>query len=98
MSSVFEVYWGADLEHTFVWPNGAGGAADLTGWNIVLLNVSPELGPLLSAQIAAPAFGQVTFRVAFSDALEQQKVYRFRLQITNGQQHDASNLIGVRYE
>lgn len=88
---------GSVFDFAFTWPDSAG-PADLSGWEIAAMDVSPTIANLLTVAITDAPNGEVEGKIAWDDAIEANKTYTFRLQITKaGEDPDSTNLIEVTY-
>lgn len=95
---VFEINYGSDLQFDIPWPDGAGGVVDLTDWTVSLLDVTDAISDLLTAtKSETPTDGIITVRLEWSSDLAKNTPYNFRVQITNGDEDQSTNLMGVYY-
>lgn len=95
--AVLECNWGSDVEFDFVWPNTEGEAANLTGWTVSVIDAHDLLGTNATATFKDAENGVVTVRVEWSDTYPKNVDLPFRVQISQGTQHDATNSIRVLY-
>lgn len=88
---------GQDWTADGIMPNGAGGAADLTGFTASAADVSGELGGAVAVSIPDPANGltrrSITWQAGWS--LAPRVLGRFRERYVNGAQDNATNLVTV---
>lgn len=89
---------GSDLEFYLNWPDGAGGYADLTGWTVTAFEADAEFVPNLTVSLVDPATGLISARVEWDDSFEPKRSYVFRIQIINGNEHQATNALTVVYQ
>ncbi|MEM9700240.1 MAG: hypothetical protein AAF943_15785 [Pseudomonadota bacterium] len=94
---VFNLNWGSDLQFQFAWPNGAGSAADLTGYTISVLEYSAQLTGFIAAQIVNASTGVVQIDVQWDSSFPKNQTLKFRLQIQSGAYHDSTNELGIIY-
>jgi hypothetical protein len=89
---------GSDVDFQIAWKYDDGDAADLVGWDLALMDVSPELVSHLSATISDPANGIITGKIDWDDSLVTRKNYFFRIQLSfDGDDESSTQLIQVRY-
>jgi len=67
----------------FVWKDALNQPAELTGWQIGLMDVSPDFVGLLTVGFVDQSVGSVHVEVNWDDRLQAKKVYTFRVQITH---------------
>jgi hypothetical protein len=67
----------------FVWRDAANEPADLFGWQIGLMDVSPDFDGLLIVGFVDQSVGSVRVHVNWDNRLQARKVYTFRVQITH---------------
>jgi hypothetical protein len=89
---------GSDVDFTLVWKDSDNLPADLFGYTVQVLDVTPELAPYLTVTITDPANGGITGRIEWDASLLAGVNYRFRVQVTLGTEDDATNLIEVTYQ
>ena len=89
---------GSDVDFTLVWKDSDNDPADLSGYTVQVLDVTPELADYLTVTIADAATGRVTGRIEWDDSLEAGVNYRFRIQVSLSVQDDSTNLIEVTYQ
>lgn len=89
---------GSDVTFTLAWKDSANLPADLFGYTVQTLDVTPELLPYLTVTISDPANGVIVGRIEWNAALLAGVNYRFRVQVTLGTEDDATNLIEVTYQ
>jgi hypothetical protein len=89
---------GSDVDFSLVWKDSDNDPADLFGYTVQLLDVTPELAPYLTVAITDPANGGITGRIEWDASLLAGVNYRFRVQVTLGAEDDATNLIEVTYQ
>jgi hypothetical protein len=94
MSDTFIINAGSDLEAQLTWPNGSGGAANLTGYTVSAIDIEPNLAPHLTVEfISAPA-GTIRIRVDWSDSLPLGRVMYFRILLVSASgERTSTNLI-----
>jgi hypothetical protein len=97
---------GSDINFSLVWPGEDEEPADLDGWDLTLMDVSPEFSveidqqqvDLLTASIVDPANGLIEGKIDWHDSLQTRARYGFRIQVSlNGDDQSATELIQVRY-
>jgi hypothetical protein len=89
---------GSDVDFSLVWKDSDNDPADLFGYTVQVLDVTPELAPYLTVSITDPAIGVITGRIEWDTSLLAGVNYRFRVQVTLGTEDDATNLIEVTYQ
>jgi hypothetical protein len=89
---------GSDVDFSLVWKDSDNLPADLFGYTVQVLDVTPELTPYLTVSITDPANGVITGRIEWDASLLAGVNYRFRVQVTLGTEDDATNLIEVTYQ
>jgi len=89
---------GSDVDFSLVWKDSDNDPADLFGYTVQALDVTPELAPYLTVTITDPANGVITGRIEWDASLLAGVNYRFRVQVTLGTEDDATNLIEVTYQ
>jgi hypothetical protein len=89
---------GSDVDFTLVWKDSDNDPADLFGYTVQLLDVTPELADYLTVAITDEANGVITGRIEWDASLLAGVNYQFRVQVTLGTEDDATNLIEVTYQ
>jgi hypothetical protein len=89
---------GSDVDFSLVWKDSDNDPADLFGYTVQVLDVTPELAPYLTVSITDPANGVITGRIEWDASLLAGVNYQFRVQVTLGTEDDATNLIEVTYQ
>jgi hypothetical protein len=89
---------GSDVPFRLVVPDSNNDPADLSGYTLQLMDVSPELAPYLTAAITDPPNGLVEGRIEWDDSLVAGVNYRFRIQVTLGTEDQSTPLIEVTYQ
>jgi hypothetical protein len=89
---------GSDVDFSLVWKDSDNLPADLFGYTVQLLDVTPELADYLTVAITDEANGGITGRIEWDASLLAGVNYRFRVQVTLGAEDDATNLIEVTYQ
>lgn len=89
---------GSDVDFSFTWTDTAGDAVDLFDWSIDTMDVDSRIDSYLTVSISDPANGIISGRVEWNDSLEAGVGYRFRIQITEDTEDQATNLIEVLYQ
>jgi hypothetical protein len=89
---------GSDVNFSLVWKDSDNDPADLFGYTVQLLDVTPELADYLTVAITDEANGVITGRIEWDASLLAGVNYRFRVQVTLGTEDDATNLIEVTYQ
>jgi hypothetical protein len=89
---------GSDVDFSLVWKDSDNDPADLFGYTVQVLDVTPELAPYLTVSITDPANGVITGRIEWDASLPAGVQYQFRVQVTLGTEDDATNLIEVMYQ
>jgi hypothetical protein len=88
---------GTDFVLSWNWKDINGDNANLTGYTIQTMDVTPAIADDLSAEITTPATGLITARIEWNDAFEAGVSYYFRVQISSGGNDTGSNLFRVVY-
>jgi len=89
---------GSDVDFSLVWKDSDNLPADLFGYTVQLLDVTPELAPYLTVAITDPANGGITGRIEWDASLVAGVNYRFRIQVTLGTEDQSTPLIEVTYQ
>ena len=89
---------GSDVDFSLVWKDSDNDPADLFGYTVQLLDVTPELADYLTVAITDEANGVITGRIEWDASLLAGVNYQFRVQVTLGTEDDATNLIEVTYQ
>lgn len=97
MTDTFIFNAGSDLAVQFAWPDGNGGAADLTGYTIEAIDVHPALTDALAVAIDDAAAGLISIAITWSDQIPRGRVAHFRLRLTSGQRV-TTNLLWLQVE
>ena len=88
---------GSALDFGFTWPVGGDGPADLIGWSIGVLDLTP--GITVNAVLTNPVTRRVDVVIPWNNAIQAGSRYTFRLQITNpNEEPDSTQLIEVIYQ
>ena len=85
MSDTFEINKGSTLRRGITWPNGSGGAANLTGYTVDLTDVSSGLVAAgMTATFTNAAAGQIELLLTDegSATLALGRVHTFRIRLT----------------
>lgn len=98
MQATIPLAWGADLAAVVIWPDGAGGAANLTGCTVEILRPSPALAGRLTATLTDPPNGRIALALTWDDEMgAAQLPLRFSIRITPPDgPRQASSLIGIQ--
>jgi len=90
--------FGADLAAIVTWPDGSGGAADLTGCTVDVLRPSAPLAGRLTATVSDAAAGKIALAMAWHDDLGSTRLpLRFSLRINPpAGPRQSSTLIGIQ--
>jgi len=83
-SNVFSLNKGSDLAFSFNWPDGAGGNADLTGYQVDLYDVSSNLEGSLSVELSDPSEGLISVDMQWGEELSVHDRGSFRIRIKLG--------------
>jgi hypothetical protein len=89
---------GSDVDFSLVWKDSDNDPADLFGYTVQALDVTPELAAYLTVTITDAANGVITGRIEWDTSLLAGVNYQFRVQVTLGTDDDATNLIEVTYQ
>ena len=89
---------GSDVDFSLVWKDSDNDPADLFGYTVQALDVTPELAAYLTVTITDEANGVITGRIEWDTSLLAGVKYQFRVQVTLGTDDDATNLIEVTYQ
>lgn len=82
---------GSDFRHVFTWPDGAGGAADLSGFSSEVFGASTALVGAVAFDILDGPAGQVALAITWQDGWTAGEVGRFRLRLREGAEVRASS-------
>jgi hypothetical protein len=96
-ASTFEVTRGTDMVLQWNWQTIDETDANLTGYTIQTMDVTPEIADDLSVEITTPATGLITARIEWNDDFVAGTAYYFRVQISSGGNDIGTNLIRVVY-
>ena len=96
-TSTFNVNTGSDLSFQITWPDGAGAAADLTGYTLNIIDAHSALTGLVTATSADLATGIVSVRVEWDDASPVKTLLHFRVQVSLGTEQQSTNRLKVYY-
>jgi hypothetical protein len=94
----FRVNRGSDLTFVVEWPNGEGGAADLTGWTVGIFEPVACLEGLVTATMDDPSTGVIRTRIEWRDGQPSGEYLSFRLSIQKDAEDQTTNLLGVIYK
>jgi hypothetical protein len=89
---------GTDFVLAWNWKDINGDNANLTGYTIQTMDVTPAIADDLSVEITTPATGLITARIEWNNAFEAGVAYRFRVQVSSGGNDVGSNLLQVVYQ
>lgn len=91
---------GSYIEFQMEWPNGGGGAADLTGYSVRLIDVSPARQFVPQVSFANQAAGLLDILIPWDDNMPDDRNFEFRIQIENDTTgvQKSTNLLTVLYE
>lgn len=81
MAAIFKLNKGTDFRCNFPWPDGAGGALNLTGYTVAIVEASAALVGL-TATAPAPAIGVVVLAMDYPAGLPKGRTTSFRVRIT----------------
>lgn len=95
MTDTFLINAGSDLAVQFAWPDGNGGAADLTGFEIAAYDMHPSLAGALVLAIEDAAAGLISITLAWSEAIPRGRVAHFRIRLTQGDADVTTNLLWI---
>lgn len=90
---------GSDFRADCTWPDGAGGAANLTGYTISLVDIAGDLGSAFAVAWISAAAG--TFRItgtwdaAWDANIADRVLGQFRVYINSGTDDSATDLVTV---
>jgi hypothetical protein len=82
MSDIVPVNRGSDLLIPYEWPDGAGGAANLTGYSVTIYAASAGIEPHLTVVMADAAAGRIDVTLTWDEAIPVGNVSQFQLRIT----------------
>jgi hypothetical protein len=89
---------GTDFVLSWNWKETDGTTnANLTGYAIQTMDVTPAIADDLSVEITTPATGLITARIEWNDDFVAGTSYYFRVQISSGGNDTSSNLFQVVY-
>jgi hypothetical protein len=97
-TATFNVNRGSDLTFEITWPDGAGGAADLTGYTVGIFEPSPAIAGLVTATMDDPATGVIRVRIEWADGTPCRKRMTFRVSVSIGDEDQTTNLLAVIYK
>lgn len=81
MVPVIPLNRGSSVSFAFTWPDGAGGGADVSGYDIVPYDVHPDLEGHLTLTWVNAALGTGTGTVAWQEDMPEGKIMAFRIRL-----------------
>lgn len=92
----FHANRGSNIDFSFVWPNTEGGPLDLTGFQILKMDVDAGLAPYLTVTSPSPGTGVIRVQIAWNSALTK-RTYSFRIRLTYEDDNVSTNLVRIVY-
>lgn len=87
---------GSDIDFSFVWPNTEGGPLDLTGFQILTMDVSPTIAPYLTVSSPDPGNGVIRVQLQW-DMSFTRRFYNLRIWLKDGDDDVTTNLVRIIY-
>lgn len=81
MTADIEMNRGSSVPISGVWPNASGGAANLTGYDLVPYDVHPQLVGHLTLTLVNAAAGSFTGLIAWQEDMPDGRVMHFRMRL-----------------
>lgn len=98
--STFHVNRGSDLSFAIAWPNGAGGAADLTGHTVTIFEPSPFVEDAITATLVDAVNGTIQVKIEWESITNNKTAeHSFRVRIDDGAgEQQSTNKLTVIYQ
>lgn len=97
MTNTVTINRGSDLSFYMIWPDGNGGAMDLTGWSVDVYEPSDDIAAFLTVDITDKTAGRIDGVMQWDEGMPKPKLMpmSFRLRIRKGEQDKTSPIIKI---
>jgi len=75
---------GSTVDFSLVWPDGAGGTANLTGFTVDAFEPHANLAAHLTLTLVDAATGLISGRIVWDDAMPDGSFMTFRIRVSGG--------------
>jgi hypothetical protein len=82
-SDTFILHRGSDFRESLIWPDGNGGAANLTGFTVDATDVQADLQALLQVTSPMLSSGVINFGFDWVPTIKDGRRMYFRLRVTD---------------
>lgn len=81
MTTVLDLNRGSDVELAFVWPDGAGGAADLSDYDVETYDLHSSLVGQITVTFGDASAGEISVVVRWADDIPTDGSAGFRIRL-----------------
>ena len=82
MNDAIPLTVGGSQSATITWPDGAGGAANLTGYDVAAFDVHPDLAGHITVTMLNAATGQIAVKMLWAEGMPVGQLMHFRIRLT----------------